>query len=898
MPITPDPVRTQITAPSTNYVPEAAPNRTEETRQLNLGVNAIGKMFGDLANREKQRQIASDVMVAENAAIRGELLPGTLLPVAVDAYNKAVDNIAANEMLVEHEVKRSSKEYVSVIDDPSITTDVKNKAVDAQRATTFARAAQYITDPDVLLSLSNKLSAGALVDKKLVIEAESNQRNLVMIKQIQNKIKNNDSIISEEIDDTDGVLSFKSQFNAKWIDETAAELGEYNAYVPEHLRKLLAFKVLAKSSNAVENPNIIHNLLLEEYSPGFTYGNLLLATGDDAEEHLKTYTTFLTQSAQYATATRVAETARVKKERIDLMNGLSAQGDANAVLTSALTVPDKNTVLTAISKYNSNQPKIEINSNAFLSYKEKIITGKLKFTKATLEHHGYLAGFSTEAVGLLQQYLTEEGQQLVDNEKVLVDVAKTFDQNLISLGKTKLFQDGELLAIIKKAGSTGWTQELRDRLTDKTVPAAVQAALIEQVSDFRRDMAVIRGRLAQEAANQNNQSGSLSEKTIETYSKQWNERFRNVAEGIEEKHFLKMAQDKTKFDASVERLARAKSDKEARDAEAVEKANKKNAETKENKSYLDTILDAVGNLFTPSDADAAPVPGKTAFKSPETKAKLLRVKLEAQEAAAEESRVRVEAQEVAAEASRVRVEAFKETGRLKVSAGDTVTRIADRYEMTATEVEFLNGGTDEVFADRDIIVSSELRSRLADFQDIPASVDVNRFEDLKGPIHKDNPKRTKLDYAKKISTQINPLLKSVFSSYKGILSSVKSDRKEAADLKGEHGTFALDYSLKEHFTKGNLVSESQKAIKVFKNKGFTITKTNAGADFHKQKTRNKHSKKKELSQVWFKMTKDNETYTFEFTSRPSHIHIAPDMDERYKQHWPKIKRTNPDDRIL
>ena len=50
-------------------------------------------MFGDLANREKQRQVASDIMVAENAAIRGELLPGTLLPVAVDAYNKAVDNI-------------------------------------------------------------------------------------------------------------------------------------------------------------------------------------------------------------------------------------------------------------------------------------------------------------------------------------------------------------------------------------------------------------------------------------------------------------------------------------------------------------------------------------------------------------------------------------------------------------------------------------------------------------------------------------------------------------------------------------------------------------------------------------------------------------------------------------
>ena len=253
-------------------------------------------------------------------------------------------------------------------------------------------------------------------------------------------------------------------------------------------------------------------------------------------------------------------------------------------------------------------------------------------------------------------------------------------------------------------------------------------------------------------------------------------------------------------------------------------------------------------------------------------------------------RVRLEA----SEDSRVRGGAFKETGIIKVKSGDSLSSLAPPHKLTVTELRAFNGGTDKVFADRDIIVSSEQRSRLADFQDIPASVDVNRFKDLDGPIHIDNPKKTKLGYAKKISTQINPLLKSVFSSYKGILSSVKSDRKEAADLKGEHGTFALDYSLKEHFTKSNLVSESLKAIKVFKDKGFTITKTKAGSDFYKHKTINKDSKKKELSQVWFKMKgKDEETYTFEFTSQPSHIHIAPDMDERYKQHWPETKRTNP-----
>lgn len=609
MPVTPDPVRTQITAPSTNYVPEAAPNKTEENRQLNLGVNAIGKMFGDLANREKQRQVASDIMVAENAAIRGELLPGTLLPVAVDAYNKAVDNIAANEMLVEHEIKRSSKDYVSVIDDPSITTDVKNKAVDDQRALTFARAAQYITDPDVLLSLNNKLTTGVLVDKKLVIEAEANQRNLVMIKQIQNKIKNNDSIKNETIDEAGNVVSTSSEFNAKWINETAAELGEYNAYVPEHLRKLLAFKVLAKSSDAVENPNIIHKLLLEEYSPGFTYGNLLLATGDDAEEHLKTYTTFLTESAAYAESTRKAETARVKKERIDLMNSLSAKGDVKSVLGSSLTISDKNTVLTAIKKYDSNQPQIEIDSDTFLSYKEKIITGGLKLTKATLEHHGHIANFSTEAVALLQQYLTEEGEQLVRNENALIDSVKTLDQNLVSLGKTELFQDGKLLAIIKKAGLTGWTQELRERLQNKTVPAALQAALIEQINDFRRDMAVVRGKVAQRAANQNNQSGSLSEKAIEAYSKQWNERFRNVAEGIDEKHFLKMNQDtKNKKEAEL-RLHKALSLKEQKkaDEEAAKKLQKEKNENK--KGFVDQILEKIGevviDMISPEEADAA-----------------------------------------------------------------------------------------------------------------------------------------------------------------------------------------------------------------------------------------------------------------------------------------------------
>jgi hypothetical protein len=122
-------------------------------------------------------------------------------------------------------------------------------------------------------------------------------------------------------------------------------------------------------------------------------------------------------------------------------------------------------------------------------------------------------------------------------------------------------------------------------------------------------MTIVRGKVAQRAANQNNQSGSLSEEAIDAYSKQWNERFRNVAEGIDEKHFLKMNQDTKKKNEAELRIQTLLSNKEQKkaDEEAAEKLKKEKNENK--KGFVDQILEKIGevviDMISPNEAGAS-----------------------------------------------------------------------------------------------------------------------------------------------------------------------------------------------------------------------------------------------------------------------------------------------------
>jgi hypothetical protein len=143
-------------------------------------------------------------------------------------------------------------------------------------------------------------------------------------------------------------------------------------------------------------------------------------------------------------------------------------------------------------------------------------------------------------------------------------------------------------------------------------------------------MTIVRGKVAQRAANQNNQSGSLSEEAIDAYSKQWNERFRNVAEGIDEKHFLKMNQDTTKKEAAQERIQKALSLKEQKEADRVAAEKLKKEKNKNKKGFVDQILEviregAIDILFPDAGAAAQDsnfnpdTPKSGGFTGPESK---------------------------------------------------------------------------------------------------------------------------------------------------------------------------------------------------------------------------------------------------------------------------------------
>ena len=213
---------------------------------------------------------------------------------------------------------------------------------------------------------------------------------------------------------------------------------------------------------------------------------------------------------------------------------------------------------------------------------------------------------------------------------------------------------------------------------------------------------------------------------------------------------------------------------------------------------------------------------------------------------------------------------------VEVEGGDNIGKLSKKTGFTNTELISFNNGSTAIFPGKSIDVPEKHKLHLQAFKGMPANFDVNRFKDLDST--------GKVDYVTKINTTINPILKTVLPNYKGILSSIKSDRKKEKDLVGEHGTFAVDYSLPSHFTAKNLVEETTKVIKALEDKDFVVTKTTKNTDYHRSGGG---------TQTWFKVVAEDGTkYTFEFSSEPSHVHIAPNMDERLKQHWPDTKRTN------
>tara|TARA_R110002074_G_scaffold222986_1_gene393855 strand:+ start:657 stop:3449 length:2793 start_codon:yes stop_codon:yes gene_type:complete len=306
-----DPIKTDVTQPLQHLKAHQDSDTSVADAQFSKGLSAFGAAVGDLAERKKQERIDSDIALAKEAAIRNEVMPGGLLPIAVDAFEKTQDIQTANQAYSDIEVFYEGEEVQTITNNSLLTPVQKNSQISTAIDNLFRVSASSVRDADVLLALKNKVDGLKTNSMKAVWNIDKNQKYGVSINAISSQIDNgfDSDIDPEEI------------FTNKWVKNVAGKLRDGLPWVSGDDAKLTVFSSLANNPNMVSNPDIMTNLMQAEFSKGVTFSALANASTTEAGQQIsRIYARFLEKSDRH-----FADIRREEKEDEDDRNEIATE---------------------------------------------------------------------------------------------------------------------------------------------------------------------------------------------------------------------------------------------------------------------------------------------------------------------------------------------------------------------------------------------------------------------------------------------------------------------------------------------------------------------------------------------------------------------------------------------
>ena len=265
-----DPVKTRLTDPKAAVNAQKSVDTTLRDQQTVSGLRSFSKAIGGLAEFKKQERIKSDVKIAQNAAIRNEVMPGGLLPVAVEAFEDVTDIKTSNDAKNEIKSWLDGEEVANLIKDSNTTSLQKNTLIETHVDDLYLRASRTIRNPDVLLSLKTEIDELKVTSMSSVYEVEKNQQYGVTISAIHGNI----SRIYEEITNPSEVLT------NDWVRTNAKQIVKAHPWVELDDAKVTMLRLIATHDETFNNPIILENLLKGNFSPNVTFNALKSARTD------------------------------------------------------------------------------------------------------------------------------------------------------------------------------------------------------------------------------------------------------------------------------------------------------------------------------------------------------------------------------------------------------------------------------------------------------------------------------------------------------------------------------------------------------------------------------------------------------------------------------------------
>ena len=541
-----DPVSTDLTSPVTQVQIQKAVDDSRETQQLYKGLESFGNAIGSAAAFAKKRRIKEDTKIAENAALRNEVLPGGFLPIAVESYNNVVDLNTANPLYDELDLWSEGEAGEKLVSSNELSTDAKITSLDNVFEDYWARASSAVQNPSVLLKFKTKLDAKKIELKKGIFKVEKDLKTINVIQAVQNTIKDGITYVERSNIFKGTELTISDVFTKQWINTMSKDIKNIFPDIDISENKLLILHTLSTNPDILSNPSVIYDIMKSEYNKGITYNTLynkgLLAsnTDEDAKEIVKIFNSFITNSDAHLDAIEKAEEAQDKaleKEAYNKAWDVFQQDPANT--ENAVDVlkgygrsgTEVNKFRIMVKKYQNNEVKHQIGSPSYLNVRDLILNHNIR-TKPEINEAILLGFLASETKPFLEDFLSEEGKQITRNVKTYKERVKTLDSTAISSMKGFLRKDVSEIDLHKTAGEMSTKDLIALINPDSSIKPEELRTVLIGINELRFDIQRKAEQLArQDAALEG--TGEVTEEGLEKIQQAMNAGLDTIIKGIE-----------------------------------------------------------------------------------------------------------------------------------------------------------------------------------------------------------------------------------------------------------------------------------------------------------------------------------------------------------------------------
>jgi len=453
-------VSTQVTQPVTQISAQSPLNTTARNQQLRQSVTAFGNALANVAEYSKRKRIAEDINIAKEAAVRNEIMPGGLLPVAQQAFRDTQDIDTANKILSEAKLFKNSEEAKAIVENQTFNSKQKNDNLGVKFDSFFDTGVSSIQNPASLQKLKLGIETLKFESMEDVLLIEQSQKFGTALSAINGNI--NAGFEQQEIDPSE-------IFTSKWLQTNVTNLRTALPWVSNDDAKLAMFNLLANNEEMLSHPDIMAQIIQGEFSKGVTFSALMHSRRTAAgKEVFGIYQNYLQKVKQNYDDLDRAEVKAQKylndeavSKGIEYLENIEEDdpnyADRFSVLRQIMreqTGSDFETYNKLVTVYEKQENTVKNNE-----FTDEFRDGKILISSRSIKTGGDLLEYvvrnnlNSDAYSRLNVFLRGANTQYTKNVNTLKERTATVNNGLITALKLKIQPNSKMMNIIESASA-------------------------------------------------------------------------------------------------------------------------------------------------------------------------------------------------------------------------------------------------------------------------------------------------------------------------------------------------------------------------------------------------------------------------------------------------------------